>query len=399
MFNKDMYELGNNRSVIRELFEYGKLRARELGGDKVYDFSLGNPSVPAPREVNDTIKQLIETVDSTALHGYTSAQGDLSVRKAIAQNLNNRFASSYSENDIYMTCGAAAGLAISIKALCEADDRFMILAPHFPEYTVFVKSAGGTPVTVPFDGDFQIDFDALSNAITEKTKAIIVNSPNNPSGVIYTRETFIKLSNVLNEVATKFGNPDFIIADEPYRELVYDGAEVPFIPAIYKNTIVCYSFSKSLSLPGERIGYLAINPVCESARELYCAVMGAGRALGYVCAPSMLQYTVAKCLDARPNVCAYDENRNLLYNALSEIGFKCVHPSGAFYLFVKAPNGNSKEFSERAKKHGLLIVPADSFAAEGWVRIAYCVSKDMILRSLPAFKQLYNEYKSGVEFY
>ena len=264
MFNKDMYELGNNRSVIRELFEYGKLRARELGEDKVYDFSLGNPSVPAPREVNDTIKQLIDTVDSTALHGYTSAQGDLSVRKAIAQNLNNRFASSYSENDIYMTCGAAAGLAISIKALCEADDRFMILAPHFPEYTVFVKSAGGTPVTVPFDGDFQIDFDALSNAITEKTKGIIVNSPNNPSGVIYTRETLIKLSNVLTEAATKFGHPIFIIADEPYRELVYDGAEVPFIPAIYKNTIVCYSFSKSLSLPGERIGYLAINPVCDN---------------------------------------------------------------------------------------------------------------------------------------
>ena len=392
MFNKDMYELGSNRSVIRELFEYGKLRAQELGEDKVFDFSLGNPSVPAPEEVNLTIKRLIDTMDSTKLHGYTSAQGDLSVRKAVAQNLNRRFASSYCENDIYMTCGAAAGLAISLKALCEEKDEFIIIAPHFPEYTVFVKSAGGKPVTVPFDGEFQIDFEALEKAITKHTKAVIINSPNNPCGVIYTPYTLARLSDMLRKFSEKYCRPIFIIADEPYRELVYDGAEVPFIPSFYKNTLLCYSFSKSQSLPGERIGYLAVNPLSDGARELYCAIMGAGRALGYVCAPSLLQYTVAECLDARPNVKAYDENRTLLYGALTEIGFKCVHPCGAFYLFVKAPDGNSEEFSERAKKHGLLIVPADSFAASGWVRIAYCVSKDMILRALPAFKQLFKEY-------
>ncbi|MDE7373070.1 MAG: pyridoxal phosphate-dependent aminotransferase, partial [Clostridia bacterium] len=340
-----------------------------------------------------TIKRLVDTVESTALHGYTSAQGDPNVRDAIAQNLNKRFNANYSKDLIYMTCGAAAGLAISLKALCEENDEVVLLAPFFPEYTVFVKSAGGTPVTVPFDGNFQIDFDALKNAITKNTKAIIVNSPNNPCGVIYTRDTLTRLAKILNECSAKFGHPIFIIADEPYRELAYDGIEVPFIPSIYDNTLFCYSFSKSLSLPGERIGYLAVSPKCEQAQDLYYAIMGAGRALGYVCAPTLFQYVVAECIDAKPNIGAYEENRNLLYGALTKIGFECVHPSGAFYLFVKSPSGDGNEFSERAKKHGLLIVPADSFSASGWVRIAYCVSKDMILRSLDSFKNLYDEYQ------
>lgn len=397
MFNKEMYNLGNNRSVIRELFEYGKIRAEKLGADKVYDFSIGNPSVPAPKKINETIKRLVDTVESTTLHGYTSAQGDPNVRNAIAENLNKRFDAEYNKDLIYMTCGAAAGLAISLKALIEdrkeeCRDEVVLIAPYFPEYTVFVKSAGGTPVAVPFDGNFQIDFEALKGAITKNTKAIIVNSPNNPCGVIYKRETLTRLAEVLNECEGKFGHPIFIIADEPYRELAYDGIEVPFIPSIYKNTLLCYSFSKSLSLPGERIGYLAVSPKCECAQELYYAIMGAGRALGYICAPTLFQYVVAECTDSRPNIGAYDENRNLLYGALTKIGFECVHPSGAFYLFVKSPSGDGNEFSERAKKHGLLIVPADSFAASGWVRIAYCVSKDMILRALPAFEQLYKEY-------
>lgn len=397
MFNDEMYRLGSNRSVIRELFEYGKIRAGEMGADKVYDFSLGNPSVPAPPEVNRTVKELIDSLDSTELHGYTSAQGDASVRKTVADSLNARFKSEcfipeYRADNIYMTCGAAAGLAISLKAMCEDGDEFILLAPYFPEYTVFVRSAGGTPVTVPFAEDFQIDLSALENAITERTKAVIVNSPNNPSGVIYTRETLCRLAEILNGYSEKFGRRIFIIADEPYRELAYDNAKVPFIPSIYADTVLCYSFSKSLSLPGERIGYLAVNPLSHCAEELYYAIMGAGRALGYVCAPSLFQRVAAKCIDARPDINAYDENRELLFSALTEIGFECVHPSGAFYLFVKAPGGNSIGFSERAKKHGLLIVPADSFAASGYVRIAYCVQRDMILRSLPAFKALYADY-------
>lgn len=391
MINDEMYKLGSKRSVIRELFEYGKQRASEFGEDSVYDFSLGNPSVPAPEEVNKTIVQLIDTLDAAALHGYTSAQGDLNVRSQIANNLNERFKANYTADKIYMTCGAAAGLAISLRALCEKYDEFIVLAPHFPEYNVFIKAAGGTPVTVPFDGDFQIDFDALEKAITKNTKAIIVNSPNNPSGVVYTKETVLHLADLLKACEAKFGHPIFIIADEPYRELVYDGAEVPFIPAIYSNTILCYSFSKSLSLAGERIGYLAVNPDCANADDVYFAILGAGRALGYVCAPVLFQRVVASCLDARPDLKAYEQNRSLLYNALTEIGFECVHPNGAFYLFVKAIGGDANAVSEKAKQHGLLLVAGDDFAASGWLRLAYCVSKDMILRSLPAFKALYDD--------
>lgn len=392
MINQEMYKLGSNRSVIRELFEYGKIRAKEVGADKVYDFSLGNPSVPAPDAVNATVKRLVDTLDSTVLHGYTSAQGDASVREAIARDLNARFNSAYTKDSIYMTCGAAAGLAIAVRAMCEDGDEFILCAPYFPEYNVFVKSAGGKPVTVPFDEDFQIDVDALDGAINERTKAVIINSPNNPCGVIYTKTTLKRIADVLKRRAREFGHPIYIVSDEPYRELAYDGEAVPFIPAIYRDTVLCYSFSKSLSLPGERIGYLAVNPLTTCAQDLYYAIMGAGRALGYVCAPALFQRVVAECLSLRPDLCAYDENRTLLFDGLTRIGFECVHPSGAFYLFVKAPDGDSEGFSDRAKRHGLLIVPADSFSASGYVRIAYCVSRDMILRSLPAFEALYNEY-------
>ncbi len=390
MFNKEMYSLGSKRSVIRELFEYGKQRAAQYGADSVFDFSLGNPSVAAPDCVNSAIKELVETLDSAALHGYTSAQGDFGVRRTVAEFLNEKYSARYSADNIYMTCGAAAGLAIAIRALCEKGDEFILIAPHFPEYNVFVKAAGGTPITVPFSDDFQIDIESLKNALTPRTKAVIVNSPNNPCGVIYTQKTLAALAEVLSEFEKKFFKPIYIIADEPYRELAYGDADVPFIPSIYADTVLCYSFSKSLSLAGERIGYLAVNPDSQNARDLYLAIMGAGRAMGYVCAPVLFQRVAAKCIAARPKIEEYKVNRDFLYGALSEIGYECVYPDGAFYLFVKAI-GSSAEFSEKAKKYGLLIVPADDFAAPGWIRIAYCVDADMIRRSVPLFAQLYNE--------
>lgn len=392
MVNNEMYALGSKRSVIRELFEYGKIRARELGADKVFDFSIGNPSVPAPTCVNETIIRLVSDMDSTLLHGYTSAQGDEGVRRSIAENLNKRYATSFAANNIYMTCGAAAGLAISIRALCCEGDEFIILAPYFPEYNVFIKAAGGTPVTVGFDESFQIDFDALSDAITQHTKAIIVNSPNNPSGVVYSKETIEKLAKLLKACEEKYAHPIYVIADEPYRELVYDDVQVPFIPSYYADTLVCYSFSKTLSLPGERIGYIAVNPQASDSENVYFAVMGAGRALGYICAPALFQRVVAECIEAHPNTSAYKENRDLLFDGLKNIGFECVHPNGAFYLFVKALEQSAEAFSNKAKEFGLLLVPGEDFAAGGWVRVAYCVSKDTILRSMPYFKQLYDSY-------
>ena len=392
MVNNEMYALGSKRSVIRELFEYGKIRAKQLGADKVFDFSIGNPSVPAPNCVNETITALVQNMDSTLLHGYTSAQGDENVRRAIAENLNKRYSTSFAANNIYMTCGAAAGLAISIRALCCDGDEFVILAPYFPEYNVFIKAAGGTPVTVGFDESFQIDFDALRGAITKHTKAVIVNSPNNPSGVVYSKETIEKLAKLLSERAAEYAHPIYIIADEPYRELVYDDVEISFIPSYYADTLVCYSFSKTLSLPGERIGYIAVNPQASDAENVYFAVMGAGRAFGYICAPALFQRVVAECIEARPNTLAYKENRDLLFDGLKNIGFECVHPNGAFYLFVKALEQSAEAFSDKAKEFGLLLVPGEDFAASGWVRVAYCVSKDMILRAMPYFKQLYDLY-------
>lgn len=394
MYNKNMHELGSKRSVIRELFEFGKKRAEEVGADKVFDFSLGNPNVPAPQCVQDALLELATCKDTTLIHGYTSAQGDAAVRKAIADSINRRFGAGLCADNIYMTCGAAASLCITLRALNEDCDEIVIIAPYFPEYGVFVKSAGATPVSVPFVPEsFQIDFEKLEDALSAKTKAVIVNSPNNPCGVVYNKETIEKLAELLKRKSEEFGHPIFIIADEPYRELVYDDIFVPYIMNYYDNTVVCYSYSKSLSLPGERIGYIAVNPKAEAASDIYAAVCGAGRALGYVCAPSTFQRAVAKCVDAKPDINAYRENRDLLYGALCEMGFECVHPDGAFYLFVKALEEDANAFADRAKHLGLLLVPGDDFAAPGYVRIAYCVSNDMIKRALPAFKQLFESYK------
>ena len=394
MYNKTMYELGSHRSVIRDLFEFGKKRAAEVGADKVYDFSLGNPNVPAPDGVKEAAERLLAMPDNTVLHGYTSAQGDAEVRKAVADNINARFGAGVSPDFIYMTCGAAASLTVTLNALYEDGDEFILLAPFFPEYSVFVKAAGGTPVVVPFDEKtFAPDLSALEKAVTPHTKGIIVNSPNNPSGTVYTRKTLDGIVSLLERKSAEYGRKIVLIADEPYRELVYDDIEVPYLPNLYPDTVVCYSYSKSLSLPGERIGYIAISPRMTEKENVYAAVCGAGRALGYVCAPSMFQRVAAACVNERPDITAYRRNRDLIYSALTEMGYDCVHPDGAFYLFVRSPEPDANAFSERAKNFGLLIVPGDTFGAPGYVRISYCVSPDMIERSLPAFRDLINTYK------
>lgn len=393
MINEKMMELGKVRSVIREIFEYGNKRRAEIGAENVLDFSLGNPSIPAPEKVSEIMARLIKDTDPVKLHGYTSAQGDPTVRKAISDSITQRFGAPSSPDLIYMTCGAAASLTITLNALVNTGDEVIALAPFFPEYRVFAEKAGANFKVVKCrESDFQIDFTALEGAINKNTKAIIVNSPNNPTGVVLSEETVVKLSELLNKKQAEFGISIYIICDEPYRELAY-GVNVPYVPNFYDNTIVCYSFSKSLSLPGERIGYIFVSPKTDIAADIYAAVCGAGRALGYVCAPSLLQYTVKECIGLTGDVEAYKENRDVLYNALVEYGYECAKPDGAFYLFMKSPESNAAAFCERAKKYELLLVPSDSFGYEGYVRISYCVSRQQIEKSLPAFKALMEEYK------
>ncbi len=394
MINEKMYALGSKRSVIRELFEYGKIRSAQIGAENVFDFSLGNPSVEPPEKIKEVLLQLISEENPTLLHGYTSAQGDYNVRKSIADDINSRFGTNLTENSIYMTCGAAASLTISLKAIINAGEECIVFAPFFTEYRVFVENAGGKLViSMPEEKTFQIDTDDFLSKITEKTKAVIINSPNNPSGVVYNEKTIQKVCDILNEKSKEYGHTIYLITDEPYRELVYDGICVPYVMNYYKDTIVCYSYSKALSLPGERIGYIAVNPDACDSKNLYLAICGAGRSLGYVCAPSLFQQVVAKTLDTKVDVGIYKENRDILYNALTSYGYECVKPDGAFYLFVKALEPDAYEFFEKAKQKEILVVPCDDFGVKGYVRIAYCVSKERIEKSLPAFKALVEEYK------
>ena len=396
MVSKDMLALGKKSSVIREIFEYAKVRRTEIGAENVFDFSLGNPSIPAPAIVGETMQKLLTETDPVLLHGYTSAPGDLGVRQTIARHVKERFGVEANAGLIYMTCGAAASLTVSLKAICSAEDEVLLLAPYFPEYQVFVRNANAVPVVVPGRiGTFDIDFDALSAAINEKTRAIIVNSPNNPSGVVLDEECICHLAKLLTAKSEQYGRPIVITADEPYRELVYGDVMVPYIPAYYDNTVVCYSYSKSLSIPGERIGYIFVSPKMAQAGDVFAAVCGAGRSLGYVCAPNLLQQTVAACDGTPPDLTAYDRNRKLLYGSLTEMGYEAVEPQGAFYLFMKALEPDASAFCERAKKYELLLVPSDSFGVTGYVRIAYCVSYEQIERSLPAFRALYEEYNKG----
>ena len=391
--NRRMYGLGSKRSVIREIFEFGKQRAAEVGAENVYDFSLGNPSVAPPQAVEDAIEELLRGKDMTALHGYTSAPGDLATREAIAGHIRENFGVPADAAHIYMTCGAAASLTISLSAICNAGDEVITFAPYFTEYKVFAETAGASLIALPSDPDtFQIDFSALEGAISPKTAAVLVNSPNNPSGVVYGRETVEKLAALLAEKSAEYGHTIYLISDEPYRELVYGGVEVPYLPAYYKDTLVCYSYSKSLSLPGERIGYIFVSPQAKDAGELYLAVCGAGRALGYVCAPSLFQKVIAHCQGMTSDVSVYEKNRNTLLSALTSYGFKCVRPDGAFCLFVRSPEPDANAFCERAKQYDLLLVPGDDFGCKGYVRIAYCVSPAMIARSLPAFEKLAKSY-------
>ncbi len=394
MLSEKMYKLGSNRSSIRELFEFGRKLKEEIGAENVYDFSLGNPTVPAPESVKKAIIDSLEN-DEATIHSYTPAQGHVSTRTAIANHINETSNASLHADNIYLTCGAAASLTITLKSLIEkSDDEVIIIAPFFPEYTVFIDTCGGKSVIIPADTDsFQINFELLEKAINKNTKAIIVNSPNNPSGSVYSAETITKLSQLLKKKSDEFNSNIFIICDEPYREIVYDDIEVPYIPNFYNNTIICYSYSKSLSLPGERIGYIVVPDEVVESKKVYLTIMGSGRALGFVCAPSLFQKVIEKCIGQTGDINIYKENRDLLYNGLTEIGFDCFKPSGAFYLLVKSV-GNSTEFSEKAKQFNILIVDAKDFGCEGFVRLSYCVSKETILNSLNAFKKLYESFNN-----
>ena len=391
--NEKMYALGAKRSVIRELFEYGKMRKAAVGEENVFDFSLGNPSVPAPAEVKDTLIDLLSTESPVAIHGYTSAQGDKGTRDVIAKHYEEEFGFALDSDLMYMTCGAAASLTITLNAIVkDPTDEVIAFAPFFPEYRVFAEKAGAKLVVCPPADGLELNVEAFRALLNKNTRAVIINSPNNPSGVVYPEEQVKAIAAALMHAEDDFGNTIYLISDEPYRALVFDGKKATCFPKYYDDTVVCYSYSKSLSLPGERIGYIAVSPLAAEKQELYLAVCGAGRALGYVCAPALFQRLVKECDGLTADVNVYRENRDILYSALTKMGFTCAYPSGAFYLFVKAPSGDGNEFSEEAKKYDILVVPSDSFGCEGYVRIAYCVSTDLIRRSLPAFRALAAKY-------
>ena len=389
MLNETAYALGSNRSCIRELFEYGRQRAALVGPENVYDYSLGNPSIPSPPEVNQTILQVLQDTDSLAVHGYTSASGDYDTRKAISDDLNRRYQAQTRPEDFFLGCGAAPELVSVFRALAVPGGEILAIAPYFPEYQPFVQEAGLTFRAVPPDvPDFQISLEAVAQMLNPHTQALILNSPNNPSGVVYTRQTLQALADLLNRKAGEYGHPIYLISDEPYRELVYGGAEVPFVPHIYPDTVICYSYSKSLSLPGERIGYVYVCADAADSGRLLAAIAGAARGCGHVCAPSLWQKVIARCAHLRPDLQSYDRNRRALYEGLTAMGYEMAKPDGAFYLFIKAPGGDAQAFSDRAKEKDLLLVPGDGFGCPGYFRVCYCVSYDMIQRSLPVFRDL-----------
>ena len=393
MLPESKVKLGTNRSVIRELFEFGKLRAAEVGAENVFDFSIGNPSVPPPQSLTDAAADLLQNTDPILLHGYTSAQGDALVRAAVADYLNRTHGTAYTGNDLYMTVGAAAGLCCLLHGLTCPGDEFIVFAPYFPEYGVFIAGAGAKMVLIPAEIEaFQIDFDAFEAAINEHTKGVLVNSPNNPCGAVYSPETVQRLADILRSKSALYGHPIYLISDEPYREIAYD-VEVPWLPNYYDNTLVCYSYSKSLSLPGERIGYFLVPPAVEDHDTVYAAAAGAGRMLGYVCAPAFFQFLIARCVGQTADLTVYRRNRDLLVKSLREMGYHCVEPGGTFYLFPRSLEPDDTAFSERAKKHDLLLVPGSGFGCPGHVRLSFCVPTERIERALPAFEKLRNEYR------
>ncbi len=394
MLNDAMVGLGTQRSIIRELFEFGKIRAAEVGAENVYDFSIGNPSVPAPASVNETAMKLISEMDPVILHGYTSAQGDQGVRQMIADSVNKKFGADTAADDYYMTVGAAAGLCCCLNGLTNPGEEVIIFAPFFPEYTVFTKAAGAVPVLIPADiEEFQIDFDAFEKAVNKKTAAVIINSPNNPSGAVYSKATLKKLGEILDAKSDEYGHPIYLIADEPYRAIAFDGVEVPYVPDYYKNTIVCYSWSKALSLPGERMGYALVPAAMTDHDLVYAAIAGAGRSLGYVNAPSLFQRVCAMCADDTADITIYETNKNILVPALRDMGYHVVEPQGTFYMFPRTLIEDDMAFCEKAKDFNLLIVPGSGFGCKGHTRISYCVPTEVAERSLEAFEKLAKFYK------
>ena len=385
--------MGNFKSRIRVLFEYGMAQAKIVGKENVYDFSIGNPSIPAPEAVADTVRELLKEMDPIALHGYTPAAGCYEARQAVAADLTRRARYSIRPENIFFTCGAAPAMTACMHALAVEGAEFMLLAPYFSEYPAYAASTRAKCVVVPPDTEnFQIRLEEVEKRITAHTQALIVNSPNNPSGVIYSVETLTALAELLTRKSAELGHPIYILSDEPYRELTYDGLESAFLPTIYPNTIICYSYSKILSMPGERIGYICVPDCCADSADVFAAVAGAARTLGHVCAPSLWQRVVARNVDLRPDLAKYDQNRQTLYAELTRLGFRCVKPQGAFYMMVEAPDGDSEGFSERAKALNILTVPCDGFGCPGFTRFSTCVSHRMILRSLPAFEKLAASY-------
>ena len=389
MVNQSAYALGTNRLTIRELAEYGNMRASVVGNENIFDFSIGNPSMPTPAEVTDVMRDILQNMDPLQIHSYTSAPGDFATRQAIAEDLNRRFHTDASAEDLFIGCGAAPELTSVIRALAWPGSEFLAVAPYFPEYKPYVEEQGATFKVVPPDVPaFQIRLEAVEQLLTPKTSALILNSPNNPAGTVYTRQTLVELAALLTQKSEAYGHPIYIIADEPYRELVYDGVEVPFIPTIYPNTVVCYSYSKSISLPGERNGYIYVPKAAADASAVYAAIVGAARGSGHVCAPSFMQKVIARCAHLQPELSFYDRNRKALYEGLTAAGYETAKPDGAFYLFVKAPGGDAYAFMEKAKEKDVLIVPGDDFGCPGYFRACYCVPLDKILRSLPLFREL-----------
>ncbi|GAA4653779.1 pyridoxal phosphate-dependent aminotransferase [Anaerocolumna aminovalerica] len=396
MISNKMVGLVQNSSIIRAMFEEGKRLADIYGAENVYDFSLGNPSVEPPKEIREEILNIINMEDANLVHGYMSNSGYQDVRTTIADSLNKRFQTSFTGENIIMTVGAAGGLNVILKTLLNPGDEVIVFSPFFGEYRNYVDNFDGKLVVVPPDiNDFQPDLAEFETRVTEKTKAVIVNTPNNPTGVVYSETTIKGLADVLNRKQKEFGISIYLISDEPYRELVYDSIEVPYLTKYYNNTIVGYSFSKSLSLPGERIGYLVIPNEVDDYTNVVGAANVANRILGFVNAPSLMQRVVARCLDAEVDIASYNRNRELLYYSLREYGYTCIKPEGAFYLFVKALEEDDKAFAAAAKKHNILIVPGSSFGCPGYCRIAYCVAYETIKRSLPGFEKLAKEYSTA----
>ncbi len=394
MVSEEMYTLGTKKSTIRTIFEFGQKRAAEVGAENVFDFSLGNPNVPAPDFIRDAAVDILRHDDPTAVHGYTIAPGKPAVREALAADLKRRFGMDVTGKNLFMTAGAAASVTITFKALTEPGDEFITIAPFFPEYRVFVEACGGKLVVVPAKtDDFQIDFAALERALSARTKAVIINSPNNPSGAVYSETTIRRLADLLRAKEQAYEHPIFIIADEPYREIVYDGVSVPCIPLFYDNTIVCYSYSKSFSLPGERIGYIVVPDSAADFARIYGAIAGAARVLTHVNAPSLWQLVVARCVGQAADLSIYERNAALLYDGLTALGFSCVRPQGAFYLFPQALEPDDAAFCRRAQEYDLLLVPGRDFGCPGYFRAAYCVRSEVIEKALPHFDELVKSYK------